>query len=641
MFKDAVHQYLDRGMSRRRFVSALTALGVSAASADSLAREYSPFVMRPGSDDPGLPEWARTLTASGGELLVSQLAAAGQRFLFINPSSGEAPVYDALVDRADMQIIQAVHEGALTAMADGYARASGQTAFVMCARPGLPNAMTQMFNAWKDDVPMLVLVDDAQIDQLGQDGFEAMEHMDSMTAPMTKWHWSVERTARIPEVTRRALKFAGTAPGGPVFVACPEDLLRERAAGAVFDQDRFAPGPRVPPDPALAREAARLLLAAENPLLMAGNEVRYHGAEAELAELAELLGIPVTKPMLATWAKPFPTDHPLFAGSYQVPSRYPGAVDLLVNLGARMPYFTGSRLRIEPGTRLVQVRIGAMDLARTYPAEVAMVADTRSALVALIEEVRRQGGGRQMVRTASARLNRARAYQAARRESLEAVARRRWNNVPISGARLAMELEAALDPESVVVSENDTYQIAVDSFMSFGPGRKDYFANGGLALGWGLPAAFGVQLAMPDRPVVALVSDGAFLFSGPQPLWSYARYRAPVLVLVLNNRSYNAERKRIMMGRGRAYETGRDMVCYIGDPDVDYVALARGFGVEGETVAEPAALKAALTRGQRATNAGRPYLLDVHMERSGSLAHSTWHPEFSLAALRGKQGQSG
>jgi thiamine pyrophosphate-dependent acetolactate synthase large subunit-like protein len=634
MFKDALRHYIDRGISRRQFVSALSAAGFSALSARTVADEFTPFVSRPGDEAAPLPEWARPATGSGGELLVEQLAAARQRYLFINPSSGEAPVYDALVDRPGMQIIQAVHEGALTAMADGYARATGHTAFVMCARPGLPNAMTQMFNAWKDSIPLLVLVDDVAVDVLGQDGFEAMDHMDSMTAPMTKWHWSVETTERIPEVARRALKFAGTQPRGPVFLACPDNLLRQRATSTIFEQDKFDIAPRLPPEPELVRAAARLLLNAENPLILAGNEVRYHGAESELRELAELLGIPVAKSMLATWCKPFPTDHPLFVGSYQVPSRFPGKVDVLLNLGSRMPYFTGSRLRLESQTKLIQVRIDPMSLGRVYPTEVAMVADTQSALVALIEEIRRTAKARTLSRLASDRTDRARQYQVERAASLDGIARRRWDRAPISGERLVVELEAVLDPESVIVSENDTYQIAIDSFMTFGPGRKDYFTNGGLALGWGLPAAFGVQLAMPDRPVVALISDGAFLFSGPQPLWSYSRYRAPVLVLVLNNRSYNAERARIMMGRGRSYEVGRDMVCYLGDPDIDFVRLGQGFGVDGEAVAEPDDLKSALARGMRATREGRPYLLDVHMERSGSLATSTWHPEFSIAALR-------
>jgi benzoylformate decarboxylase len=635
--KDIIKQYIDRGLSRRQFISSLTGLGLTATAARTMAKDFTPFVTRPGEAAPDMPDWARVTHGTGGNLLVEQLAAAGHKYLFINPSSGEAPVYDALVDRADMHIIQALHEGALTAMADGYARASGSTSFVMCARPGLPNAMTQIFNAWKDYTPMLVMVDDVDVGSLGQDGFEAMDHMSSMTEPMVKWHWSIETTARIPEVTRRAIKFASTHPRGPVFLACPEDLLHHEATAAIMDQSKFDVPMRLRPDPESIRAAAKLLLDAENPLIYAGNEVRYHSAEAELLELAELLGIPVAKDLITTWCKPFPTSHPLFIGTYQSTSRFPGKVDVMLNLGSRMPFFTGSRLKIEAQTKLIQVRVDPMNIGRVYPSELAIVADLKLALTDLIEEIRQRSSPRTLTRIASGRLDRAKDYQSRRAASLQHIATRRWDNAPISGERLAMELEANLDRDSVIVSENDTYASMFNNYLTYGPDDKDFFANSGAALGWGLPAAFGIKLGMPDRAVVALVTDGAFLFSGPQPLWSFARYQVPVTIIVLNNHSYNNERNRIMSGRGRSYQTGRDMVCYIGDPDIDYVKLAGGFGVDGEAVTDPDSIKAALDRAKRATAEGRPYLIDMHMERRGSMANSTWYPDYSVASLRTRE----
>jgi benzoylformate decarboxylase len=130
------------------------------------------------------------------------------------------------------------------------------------------------------------------------------------------------------------------------------------------------------------------------------------------------------------------------------------------------------------------------------------------------------------------------------------------------------------------------------------------------------------------------MGDGAFLFSGPQPLWSFARYRAPVTIIVLNNRSYNNERNRIWTQGGRQFEVGRDMACYMGDPDMDFVKIASGFGVEGTVVEEPSAIRPALERAKRATVSGAPYLLDVRVERGGIGAASTWHPGFTVESLR-------
>jgi thiamine pyrophosphate-dependent acetolactate synthase large subunit-like protein len=153
-------------------------------------------------------------------------------------------------------------------------------------------------------------------------------------------------------------------------------------------------------------------------------------------------------------------------------------------------------------------------------------------------------------------------------------------------------------------------------------------------LGWGMAGSVGVKLAHPDRPVVSVVGDGSFLFSGPQPLWSMARYQAPVTVIVLNNKSYNNERNRIWNSAGRQFRTGRDMTCYNGSPDVDFAKTASAFGVEGETVKEPAQVKASLDRAKRANIEGRPYLLDVQTRRDGIGAASTWYPAYSIAEQR-------
>jgi thiamine pyrophosphate-dependent acetolactate synthase large subunit-like protein len=200
--------------------------------------------------------------------------------------------------------------------------------------------------------------------------------------------------------------------------------------------------------------------------------------------------------------------------------------------------------------------------------------------------------------------------------------------------RLILEMESLLDKRTCVVAELDSGMSALDALMTFGGDGKRYFSNTGLALGWALPAALGVKLAEPDRPVFALMGDGAFLFAGPQALWSYVRYNAGVTAMVLNNGSYNNERNRIWSEKSRQFETGRDMVCYLGDPQVSYAKQAEAFGVESEVIKEPEEIKGALTRALRANAADRPYLLDVHVERRGTGASSEWHPPFSIASLR-------
>ncbi|MGH6742554.1 MAG: thiamine pyrophosphate-binding protein, partial [Bradyrhizobium sp.] len=185
--KDLVKQYLDHGVSRRQLMSGLSALGMSAAATKAVAQNLAPM----GQGAAAAPAAAgvmREVQGNGGALFVAQLKAAGVEHIFFNPSTGDHPIFDALVDEPGIHLIKGIQEGAVTAMADGYARASGRTGVIVVANIGLPNAMTQMVNSWKDQSPLLVAV--ASIDQnaLGRDQFQETDHHEIMTQPITKWY---------------------------------------------------------------------------------------------------------------------------------------------------------------------------------------------------------------------------------------------------------------------------------------------------------------------------------------------------------------------------------------------------------------------------------------------------------------------
>jgi benzoylformate decarboxylase len=262
-----------------------------------------------------------------------------------------------------------------------------------------------------------------------------------------------------------------------------------------------------------------------------------------------------------------------------------------------------------------------------------MVADLKLAAADLAAAVRSLATEGKLKQIAEERTARTRAYSSEMWELKQKMARENSDRNPVSLERLALELESSLERDACYVCDVDSGK-TMDPLMSFGGGNKRYIGTSPSILGWGMAAAFGVKLARPDLPVISVVGDGSFCFSGPQPLWTQARYKAPVLNVVLNNHSYNNERNRIWHYGGRQFQTGRDMTCYLGDPDIDYAKSAQAFGVEGEVVKEPAGLKDAVARGQRAVADGRPYLLDVHTYRDGIGAVSTWHPPYSVAAQR-------
>jgi len=618
--KDLIKQYLDNGISRRKLMTGLSALGMGSVAVKAMAQSLS--TTAPASA-------MREVQGSGGALFVQQLKSAGVEYIFFNPSTGDFPIFDALVDEPSIQLIKGVQEGAVVAMADGYARASGKTGVVIVANIGLPNAMTQMVNSWKDQIPVLVAVASVEQDQLGRDLTQETDHTEVMTQPITKWYWAAKTTEGIPETTRRALKFASTAPCGPVFLSLPTNILRGQAKAAVWDQAKFDVPMRIRPDKDDIEKAARALLEARNPLISVGDEIAWCRGEKELLKLAELLGVPVAGQALTLgyWSRPFPTQHPLYVGALLRDMRYPGKPDLLLNLGNKFGE------RASAGTRLISIRQDPASLARSAPVDLGMVADLRLAIADLIEAIRSMASEARIKEIAAERFARVAAYTKEMRAFRAQIVKENAERSPVSLERIGLELEAALDKDACFVGDIDSGRV-METAMSFGGDGKQYFGTGPNVLGWGLAAAFGVKLARPNQPVVAAVGDGSFLFSGAQPLWTQARYRAPIINIVLNNKSYNNERNRIWHYGGRQFQTGRDMTCYLGDPDVDYAKASAAFGVEAETVKEASQLKGAIARAQKVVAEGRPYLLDIDTYRDGIGAASTWHPTYSVADMR-------
>ena len=629
--KELIKQYLDQGMSRRQLVSGLSALGMSTVAARSVAQNLAPLGQGggPPTEAPGA---IREVEGNGGALFVAQLKAAGVEHIFFNPSTGDHSIFDALVDEPGIHLIKGIQEGAVVAMADGYARASGRTGVVVVANIGLPNAMTQMVNSWKDQIPLLVAVASVDQDAMGRDQFQESDHHELMTEPITKWFWQAQSAAAIAETTRRGLKFASTPPCGPVFLSLPGNTLDQRAKAQIWERSKFNVPMRIRPDKDDIDKAARMLIEASNPLVSVGDEITMCRGEKELVELAELLGLPVAGDggqgsALGYWSKPFPTRHPLYIGTLVRAMRYPGKPDVLLNLGNRFGE------QASPGTKLISIRLDPTSLARGAPVDLPIVADLRLAIADLTSAIRAMATASRLKEIAEERAARTRAYAAQMIELRQNIARGLADGAPISMERLGLELEANLDRDTCYVADVNSGR-AMEALMNFGGDDKQYFSTGPDVLGWGMAAAFGVKLARPDVPVVSVVGDGSFCFSGPQPLWTMARYKAPVTVIVLNNHSYNNERNRIWNSAGRQFEAGRDMTCYLGDPDVDYSKAASAFGVEGETVKEPSALKGAFDRAKSAMVEGRPYLLDIHIKREGLGAVSEWHPPYSLANLR-------
>jgi thiamine pyrophosphate-dependent acetolactate synthase large subunit-like protein len=626
--RELAREYLARHLSRRDFVRTATAAGFSLAAARSAASALAPIAPA-GTATASTTPFAGT----GGELVAEQLRAAGVRFLFVCNSSGMGALCDALVDRPDLQLIQATSEHQAVAIADGYAKASGAVGFACFSRVGGPLASSNMYNAMKDRTPMVILTDHADTQADGRDGHEDVDDWLEPFKQYTKWRWVAKEANRIPEWLSHAFKVASTPPGGPTFLRIPRDVMYQKETRAeIFAGSSLTVPMRLAPDPRLVDGTARMLLEARSPLLYVGSEVSSARGEADVVALAELLAMPVTQGW--SWSADFPTMHPLHLGGYFHPLRFPAEVDVFLNIGAKMPDQGGGGPLVPRSTRIVHARIESAQIGVNYPTDVAIVGDAGLTARALTEALKSAATPGRLEALRRERSAKAAAYTQGLRESYVASAREHWDASPVSWPRLLLTLEQVLDEDAVVVEELGTEDWVLRS-LSFAEDRKRKIGRTlGRALGWGLGASVGAKLALPDRQVVALLGDGGFLYGQSDALWSLSRYDVPVIVIVGNNRSYDEPRNNMLMRGGRAQQAGKDMICYLGDPDVEFTDLARAFGVRGERVAAPSELEPALRRAIATTREGRPYLLDVHVARTGMGASSSWHPRYSVAAAR-------
>jgi thiamine pyrophosphate-dependent acetolactate synthase large subunit-like protein len=628
--RDAARLFLERRMTRRHFVSRLTQAGVAASAAAGLSTSLD---ARQTAAPPGTAGGRVLHDVTGGEVMAEFLIDWNVPYVFGLAGSEEVGFLDALVDRVALQYVQGLHESSVMAMADGYARASGQTAFVQVhSDAGTAYALGQIANAFRDRVPVVITAGGQSTAARGQNVFLEAPNLAQLPRDYTRWTWDVLNADTIPEVLRRAFLFARVPPGGPTFVTFSKDLWEQRVKHAeILPRSRSEPDAALHPDPDAVRRAADLLAAATLPVIVAGREMNAYGGADAVRQIAELLGAPVCGDLFASHSPlTFPTFHPQYSGFFAEDDRSPKGYDAFWSVGGTM--FTAAGATSEPivprGVKVIHTTVDTTELGRTYPVDVPMMARTDLSATAVLDELRRRP------LSASAIANRRRAVEraaAARRQALDDQARRVWHDTPIAVERLATELNRLMDPGAIVVTELISEEQVADAYFDLnGAGGRRHFTTAGGCLGWGVPNAIGAKIAQPNRQVVALVGDGSFQF-GVQAVWTAVRYEVPIAVVIWNNGAYQANRKFLHQYGGRAAATGRYPGCSLDHPQIDHAAICKAYGVEAERVEDPAKLTAALDRCFKTAAAGRPYVVDVKIARRYGGADSTWFDFFSIA----------
>jgi benzoylformate decarboxylase len=536
-------------------------------------------------------------------------AAHGIDYVFGLPGTSGQEFIGTIADQEKIRFVLAMHETCVVSMADGHARVTGRPQLAQVSTlPGSANAIGALYDAYRDRSPVIVTSTNVDTRIVGRDSHTEGKDLVEMTKQFTKWSAEVHRSDRIPEYLNRAFKVASTPPTGPVYLALPSNLLGETISIANPNADRSRIVARIAGDPEALAEAAKLLAQAKRPVIVAGSGVAKGGATEELIKFAEMVAAPVVmEPRYSFLA--FPTTHPQ---SFQIAERQPsfdlpvwGEPDLIFAIGCRLirEYRYLPEPVIKPNTRSIHIEDDPWEIGKVFPVDVGIIADAKSALKSLIEIYPK------FAATSDGKAERLECIRKAKeqvRAELENRVKQGWDSTPINAARVARTMDRLIEKDALIVNESPTSKDILMANFQFSPGRSYFSNSSGGFLGWGLGAAIGAKLASPKRRVVACLGDGSCMF-GIQGLWTLAKYRVPLVVIVFNNRAYMAVKNQFR-GSEERIRIAAEMGAEITGPDINFAKLADTFGIFGQRVEQPDAIEPAL---KRALEQNGPALVDV------------------------------
>ncbi len=625
-------------LDRRHFLKG-TAAGAAALAVDApIAKAQQAQTRRGASPIGGAPSAealaaetgpvpaAEVLTADrpGSDFMVDVLTAIGFEYVCANPGSSFHALHESIVNYGGNkapELITCCHEEQSVAMADGYAKIEGKPLAVMAhSTVGLQHASMAIYNAYAGQVPAFIILGntiDATARRPGVEWLHSAQDAASMVRDYSKWDDLPISLGHFAESAMRAYKIAMTPPMGPVLLVADSDLQETPIEPSVkLRVPKLTLNSPPAADAGAVAEVAKLLVAAQNPVLLADRAVRTPAGMKLLVELAETLQAPVL-------SGKFPSRHPL----NQVGGR--GLIanaDLIVGLevpdlwGAVNSYrdqlHRSSQPTTKAGAKIVAISASDLDIKSNYQyferypeVDISVAADAEATLPYLIEACKRLITSDRK----SAFEERGKKFAAAHDQALERArtdATYGWDSSPISTARMSAEIwNQVKDKDWSLVSGAPSRVWNVDK-------HYQTIAGGGAAgVGYGAPASVGAALANRKygRLSVSIQNDGDLMYA-PGVLWTAAHHRIPLLSVMHNNRAYHQEVMHIqrMANRHQRGITNAGIGTTITDPFVDYATVARGMGVHGEgPITDPKDLGPAIRRALDVVQRGEPALVDV------------------------------
>jgi acetolactate synthase I/II/III large subunit len=617
-------------VGRRRFLkgAAVGAAALVAPRAPAAAAQEPPAAraatpagaqLRADTEPPPRATSARLIEKPASDFMVDVIKSLGIEYAAANPGSSFEGLHESIINYGSNrmpELLTCCHEESSVAMAHGYAKIAGKPMLALVhGNIGLQHASMAIYNAYADRVPVIIIAGnwlDGGMRANGVNSYHSAQDMAVIVRDYVKWDDEPASLAAYAESAVRAYKIAMTPPMEPVLLVVDHDMQLRPLNAAPKVPRLVMPAPPVG-EPGAVREAARLLVAAENPRINAGRLARTPNGITLLVELAELLQAAVNG---GGDRVNFPSRHAL-AGAGA------GAFDVILNLevqggvGPQAP--AGARA---PGAKTINIsslglfiKSNLQDFQHMVDADVDIAADAEATLPVLIEEVKRQltDDRRRLLHDRGVKL--AAVHREARTQAIETAAYG-WDSSPISLARLSAELWDQ-------IRNDDWSLVSWQGFISGWPGRlwdfdKHYRYIGGQgagAMGYGAPAAVGAALAnrAHGRLSINIQTDGDLNYA-PGVLWTACHHQIPLLTVMHNNRAYHQE---VMFVQQMASERNRGADrAHIGttlrEPNIDYAKMAQAYGMYGEgPIEHPKDLAPAIKRALDRVKRGEPALLDV------------------------------
>ena len=554
---------------------------------------------------------------TGKEALAKMLAAEGVEYIFGNPGTSETPFLDVLQDYPSLRYIQALQEGTAVGMADGYARATGKPAFAnIHIAGGLANGISALYNAYRGGTPLVLTAGNSDTRMLLSDPVLSGDLVE-MTQQFTKWSAEIPHAGNIPMAVRRAFKEALTPPVGPVFLSFPWDTMDEEV-----DVDIIAILHRLLPDASrpgggqqrggVAGPGRKSGASHRRPGGAVGRR-RGTGAGGRTAgrqgvrQFLHLLGnqlSPQPRPVRGN-AQPEQYGHPPAACRSRRGAG--GRYQRLLLLPVRFRTLPVPEHEAGPPGQQPEGNREDLPHRRGHPCDPkAGLAELADALDAELSAPAREAAATRAATLGDAK-RQARAEYLRRMQAMP-------DTRPMPVDRMMYELAQALPDNAIIADEAITSRGALlQAVEPSEPGS--YYAIRGGALGWAMPGSLGIQLANPDRPVVAVVGDGASMYT-VQALWTAARYNIPVTYAICNNRSYRILKVNMDVYLRNMLEDNQRDSEYVGMDFATALPLAEvaeAMGVAGRNVADPAELRPAL---EQSIASGKPSVINVSIDGS-------------------------